>query len=375
MSSSDATEEKVNFEDISFHVKKEESNVHWEDRKTNVKKWNNYMYNDDWSIKEENYTELVKQLPTVNGNSYGEIMYTLMTPADVQYNPCEEAYVKPNVPVGDLVQFKNWDKSNVFPDTSFGWTVYIPKQLKESKESPAVAIFQDGSSYLAKSGKDGLGQVRANIVMDNLIHQKKIPVCIGIFVDPGEAKTTAETTRSADYDSPTPLYAMFLEKDIMPFVEKNVIKRSLTKDPTNVVIIGISSGGICAFNAAWHRPNIFGNVISHCGSFVDIRGGHEFPYWIRRTERKPIKVFLQSGERDAILPVGDWSLANILMHNALEYSGYNVRFEYGFGGHNLRHGGSLFAESLRWIFDKNAGKVGARNKKYIIPSYKKASSL
>ena len=160
----------------------------------------------------------------------------------------------------------------------------------------------------------------------------------------------------------------------IPFVEKNVIKCSVTKDPTNVVIIGISSGGICAFNAAWHRPNIFGNVISHCGSFVDIRGGHEFPYWIRRTERKPIKVFLQSGERDAILPVGDWSLANILMHNALEYSGYNVRFEYGFGGHNLRHGGSLFAESLRWIFDKNAGKVGARNKKYI-PSYKKASSL
>ena len=133
MSSPDATtEEKVNFEDISFHVKKEESNVHWEDRKTNVKKRNNYMYNDDWSIKEENYTELVKQLPTVNGNSYGEIMYTLMTPADVQYNPCEEAYVKPNVPVGDLVQFKNWDKSNVFPDTSFGWTVYIPKQLKEN---------------------------------------------------------------------------------------------------------------------------------------------------------------------------------------------------------------------------------------------------
>jgi V/A-type H+-transporting ATPase subunit B len=84
----------------------------------------------------------------------------------------------------------------------------------------------------------------------------------------------------------------------LPMVEGH-IGCSLTEDPAHRTICGISSGGICAFNAAWHRPDAFGRVLSHCGSFTNIRGGHEYPFWVRSTKRKPIRVFLQSGEADA----------------------------------------------------------------------------
>lgn len=90
-------------------------------------------------------------------------------------------------------------------------------------------------------------------------------------------------------------------------------------------------------------------MLAHCGSFTNLRGGHQFPFWVRQTPRKPIRVFMTSGELDAQIPQGDWPLANKVMANALQFAGYDVRFEFGKGGHNLRHGGALFADSLRWL--------------------------
>ena len=70
---------------------------------------------------------------------------------------------------------------------------------------------------------------------------------------------------------------------------------------------------------------------------------------VRNTARKPLKVFLQSGEGDVDIPMGSWPMANLQMAEALAYAGYDSRFEFGTGGHNRRHGGALFAESLRWL--------------------------
>src|SRR5436305_1157258 len=83
--------------------------------------------------------------------------------------------------------------------------------------------------------------------------------------------------------------------------------------------------------AGWHRPDLFGLVLSHCGSFTAIRGGNNFPYLVRSTERKPIKVFLQSGAADLDTLFGSWSLANQAMAAALAFAGYEFRFEFGAG--------------------------------------------
>ena len=143
-------------------------------------------------------------------------------------------------------------------------------------------------------------------------------------------------------------YVRFLLDEALPFVE-DAIGRPLSSDPSRRLSCGISSGGICAFTASWFRPNSFRRVLSHCGSFTNIRGGHNYPYLVRTTVRKPIRVFLTSGEKDLDIPLGSWPLANKQMASALEYAGYDSRFVFGEGGHNLRHGGAHFADSLRWL--------------------------
>ena len=108
----------------------------------------------------------------------------------------------------------------------------------------------------------------------------------------GEADDPRATQqRSVEYDSCTKEYGRFLLEDLFPLVETH-IGCSLSTDPNHRTLCGYSSGGICAFNAAWYRPDSFGRVLSHCGSYTAIRGGHNYPYLIRTTVRKAIRVFL-----------------------------------------------------------------------------------
>ena len=190
-----------------------------------------------------------------------------------------------------------------------------------------------------------------------MIHNREIGPAIGLFVNSGVPENAVAGAddrqilgqRSLEYDTCNGKYARFLIDEVIPFMESEV-GLPVSENPKDKIICGISSGGICAFNAAWHEPAYFGNVISHCGSFTNIRGGNQFQYLVRSTERKDIKVFLQSGEMDADIILGSWPLANQTLASALEYAGYDFRFEFGTGGHNLRQGGSLFAETLRWLW-------------------------
>ena len=169
----------------------------------------------------------------------------------------------------------------------------------------------------------------------------------------------AMTQRSIEYDSLTPEYGTFLLEEVLPFVvhEHGI---AITDDPERRTICGISSGGICAFTVAWQHADSFRRVLSHCGSFTNIRGGHNYPYLIRATPRKPLRVFLQSGANDAETLFGNWPLANKTMDDALRYAGYEHRFEFGSGGHSLRHGGALFADSLRWLWRTGENVMTAR---------------
>src|SRR5205814_7910217 len=156
----------------------------------------------------------------------------------------------------------------------------------------AVMVFQDGGSY-----QDKKGSFRVPTVFDNLIHKKEMPVTIGIFINPGKVPAMGpdkkdRDNRSFEYDTLSDQYARFLEKEILPEVGKSY---TLRKDAAGRGICGISSGGICAFTVAWERPDLFSKVLSHVGSFTNIRGGDIYPGLIRKTERspKPIRVFLQ----------------------------------------------------------------------------------
>ena len=213
-------------------------------------------------------------------------------------------------------------------------------------------VFQDGHAYVSEDG-----QMRAPIVLDNLIASGDMPATIALFVNPGHRGETEiehegwgqRSNRSVEYDTPSADYASFLIDELLPHVEKTYAV-TFAKDPDKRAICGMSSGGICAWTVAWERPHEFGKVLSHIGSFTNIRGGHIYPALIRKTARKPIRVFLQDGANDLNNAHGSWPLANQQMATALAFTGYDHRFVFGDGAHNGEHGGAILPESLRWLW-------------------------
>ena len=237
--------------------------------------------------------------------------------------------------------------SKIFAGTIRDFYVYVPIQYTSDKPA-CLMVFQDGHAY-----SNPTGEFRAPIVFDNLIHKGEMPVTIGIFINPGHRGDQLPTNRfrannrSFEYDTLTNQYARFLLEEILPEVEK---KYKLRQEPEARAICGMSSGGICAFTVAWERPDQFRKVVSHIGSFTNIRGGHNYEALIRKTERKPIRVFLQDGTADLDNQFGNWPLANQQMAAALKYKNYDYNFVMGDGAHNGKHGGAILPETLRWLW-------------------------
>ena len=271
---------------------------------------------------------------------------------DADYVPCVEAEPLPRAEQGEILKFKDWAESKIFPDTSRTLHVYLPLDVRDN--APAI-FFNDGAYYLSRRGP-----VKATYVLDRLIKTGDIPPTIAIFINPGvpkqpvkikpiESYGDSEAQRSLEYDRLTADYGNFLFLEILPFVASK-LGIQISQEPRHRTVCGVSSGGIAAFTAAWQHPDKCTRVLSHCGSFTNIWGGHNYPAMLRSQPRKPIRVFLTSNENDANTPFGNWSLANKTMADALEYAGYDYRFEFGIGGHSLNHGGSIFSDSLRWLW-------------------------
>lgn len=261
------------------------------------------------------------------------------------YRPGPDAERKPGVPRGEVTAF-NWVSEKVFPGTERDCWVYVPSQY-DGKQPVCLMVFQDGRGFVGEKG-----HTRVPIVFDNLIHKGEMPVTIGLFVQPGvvpaaSKEKTARRCRSFEYDSLGDRYARFLIEELIPELEK---KYRITKNPDGRAICGNSSGGIAAFTVAWERPDAFRKVVSHIGSFTNIRGGHVYPALIRKADARPIRVFLQEGENDLDNMHGHWPLANKAMAAALKYRGYDHKLVMGDGGHSGRHGGAIFPDTLRWLW-------------------------
>ncbi|MGE3315961.1 MAG: alpha/beta hydrolase [Planctomycetaceae bacterium] len=268
----------------------------------------------------------------------------MVLPAADDYKLGPDSMEQPGVPKGTITKAV-WE-SKIFPETVRDYWVYVPAQYDASKPA-CVMVFQDGGWYV-----DGKRDFRIPTVFDNLIHKGEMPVTVGIFLNPGNIPSKKDgekprSNRSFEYDTLSDQYARFLLEEILPEVGK---KYSLTNDPDGRAICGISSGGICAWTVAWERPDQFRKVLSHVGSFTNIRGGHVYHALIRKTEPKPIRVFLQDGSGDLDNAHGNWPLANQEMAAALKFAKYDYQFEYGDGGHNGKHGGAILPDSLRWLW-------------------------
>lgn len=273
---------------------------------------------------------------------------SLVKSDDSMYQLGPDSVRQEHVPRGNVTEHI-W-RSVVFPGTIRRYWVYVPTQYNDSTAA-AVMVFQDGHAYVDESA-----DFRVPVVFDNLIHADELPVMVGIFIDPGHKKQDIPEkpgwrprpeNRSFEYDTLSDQYSRFLIEEVLPEVGKRV---NLTDDPNQRAICGISSGGICAWTVAWQRPDVFRKVLSHVGSFTNIRGGHVYPAMIRKSEQKPIRVFLQGGSEDLDNQHGNWPLANQQMAAALKFAGYDYKFVFGEGAHNGIHGGAILPDSLRWLW-------------------------
>jgi enterochelin esterase family protein len=264
------------------------------------------------------------------------------------YVPPREALERLNgAPAGSLSEPAQY-ASKLYAPCEFEYRVYVPARYSPEKPA-AFMVFQDGSLYV------GNDETRFNsaTVFDNLIHAREMPLAIGLFINPGkpgpEHEGAKHENRSDQYDVLDDKYARFLLEEIIPDVITN--RYEIVGDPEGWAISGFSSGGICAFNVAWHRPDRFRKVLTHNGSFTNIKGGHVYPELIRKAEPKPLRVSLLSGTKDIADDRGSWMQANADMAKALTERGYRCRYRPGDGGHYPPvQAVADYADSLRWLW-------------------------
>jgi gluconolactonase len=252
---------------------------------------------------------------------------------------------QPGVPEGKLTKHE-FASSKIFPGTTRNYWVYVPVQYKP--DSPAaLMVFQDGEGVVNPTGSWRVPQV-----FDNLIHKGEIPVTIGVFIHHGmvpalSADQQNRYNRSYEYDGLSDRYVRFVLEELLPEVEKQF---NITKDPNLRAIGGSSSGGIAAFTAAWHRPDAFRRVLSFIGSYVNLRGGDVWANLVRKSESKPLRIFLQDGSNDNDIYSGSWWQANQMLHASLVWAGYDTKFVTGEGAHNMQQGGTIMPDALRWLW-------------------------
>jgi sugar lactone lactonase YvrE/enterochelin esterase-like enzyme len=264
------------------------------------------------------------------------------------YAPGPDSQRQDRVPVGKSFQFKI-ENSKIFPGTSRTIMVYVPAQYKTDK--PACVYV----------GLDGLG-FGVPVVFDNLIHQGEMPVTIAIGVTPGSGAPAngaqnPRFNRSFEFDGLNDNLARFLIEEVLPEVEKHQtpdgLPIHLSKDPNDRCTGGASTGAIGAFTLAWERPDAFRRVFTSVGTFVGMRGGDRYPVLVRKTEPKPLRIFMQDGSNDEWMggpEVGDWWMANQTMERALEFAGYQVEHVWGTGPHGGKHATAIFPDAMRWLW-------------------------
>lgn len=264
---------------------------------------------------------------------------------------------KPDVPAGQIVEGE-LNHSELFPGTTRHYWVYVPKQYDKSRPA-ALMVFQDGRNYAKRDGGFNVPNV-----FDNLIHRGEMPITIGLFIEPGVVPATNPDAqdrfnRSFEYDSMDDRYATFLIDEVLPFVASKH-ELNFSNNPDDRAICGSSSGGIAALCAAWHRPDAFRRVFTTVGTYVGLRGAHEFATLIRKTEPKPLRIFLQDGSNDLNIYGGDWWMANQSMLRSLEFAGYEVNHAWGDGFHSGKHGASIFPDVMRWLWKDHGKRRGMR---------------
>jgi enterochelin esterase-like enzyme len=266
-----------------------------------------------------------------------------------------DSYSQPGVPQGKI-SAKMVLESKLYPGMKSEYWVYVPAQYDAAKPA-ALMIWQDGHYHVERDGPAQVPPVgqppsRLQNVIDNLTHRKEIPVAIYLLIDPGTVGTKA--MRSIQYDTVSDLYPKFLRDEVLPEI---YAKYNVRREAYSHAIAGNSSGGICAFNAAWYMPELFGRVLMRIPSFTSIQwkpgeldGGNIYPFRVRKEPKRNLRVWMQDGSEDQEQASGSWPLQSLQMANSLKMREYDFHFTFGTGTHNHSQSNSEMPAALRWLW-------------------------
>ena len=203
-------------------------------------------------------------------------------------------------------------------------TVYVPKQYVPGTVAPFI-VGADGPDPLLFTA------------LDTLIAQHRVPVMIAVSISNGSGDAQG-SERGLEYDTMSGLYAEFVEKEVLPLVEKQYNVK-LSKDPEARATMGGSSGGSCALIMAWYHPELYHRVLTYSGTYVNQQwpynpqtphGAWEFhEHLIPNSPAKPIRLWMEVGDRDNFNNrdgMHDWVLANENMARVLAAKGYHYQF-------------------------------------------------
>jgi len=277
---------------------------------------------------------------------------------DIHYHLGPDSLEEEGVPKGEI-RGPFVLPSEAYPGTQHTYWVYVPAQYNPAVPA-SLMVFNDGQAFMNPTG-----DVRAQNVMDNLIYRREIPVMIGVFINPGRRPDQPEpnakewgdktTNRPTEYNTLDDKYARVVCDELLPALYKDY---NISKDPERHGIGGASSGAIAAFTVAWERPDQFRKVLSMIGSFTNIRGGHVYPELILKSDKRPIRIFLQDGRNDnrgsrdgsTYDQTRDWFYQNVRLMKALTEKGYEVNFTWGMNKHGQKMGGEILPEMMRWLW-------------------------
>jgi iron(III)-enterobactin esterase len=235
-----------------------------------------------------------------------------------------------------------------------GVWVYVPSQYVAGTPAPFI-VAQDGKGYTN----------RLVAALDNMIHEHRLPVMIAVMINSGGGDGKG-SERGLEYDTVSGEYTMFIEKEVLPKIEKDYNVK-FTTDPNGRATMGGSSGAACAFTMAWFHPELYRRVLSYSGTFVNqqspenpasLHGAWEYhEHWIPQNEAKPLRIWLQAGEKDngwnrEESTFHNWVLANQRMAAVLKAKGYHYEYVFCLGaGHNDRKAvAQTLPEALSWLW-------------------------
>ncbi len=290
----------------------------------------------------------------------------------------ELSYFMPGVKQG-VLSAKQTITSRIYDGMRSDYWVYVPAGY-ESQTPSAVTVILDGGEVLSREGSS-----RTLDAIDNLVALKQIPHVICVFIDPGTIdsapgnptaafiqdfasrtkRNIKDATRSVLYDTVSDRYPRFLRDELLPALASQY---NIRAEGYAHAVIGFSSGGIGAFNAAWQFPQHFSRVVSGVGSFTSIQwktsketadGGQDFPDKVLQEPHRNIRVWLQDGSGDLEQPqYGSWPLNNIRLANALKLAQYDFHFTFDRSGHGPEAIEASLPQVLTWLWrDWDAAKT------------------